>query len=187
MNVETNSQALLLPVLVFRLRALVLALGESASPAWWNTQFMNETGLRFLERLYPRTFYKAAVHAAACAASDVHDKAAGRVGVYHLFRLPETLEAAVTRMPQDGDDAFFASFRDSLGRQETLLELLSSLYSVVNVEDADGNSGAKRVGTVNDLTTMDGFERVAALYHHAFLRGRPVFPYCAVDHNGGSA
>jgi len=187
MNAETESRALPLPFLFFRLRALVLSLGESASPAWWNTQFMNETGLRFLERLYPRTFYKAAVHAGACAASDVHDKAAGRVGVYHLFRLPETLEAEVSRMPQNGDEAFFASFRAGLGQQETLLGLLGSLYGAVNVADADDSSGAKRVGTVNDLTTMDGFERVAALYHRAFLRGRPVFPYCAVDHNGGSA
>lgn len=43
------------PRLILRLRAVVLALGESAAPAWWKTEFMNETGPRFLERLYPRT------------------------------------------------------------------------------------------------------------------------------------
>jgi hypothetical protein len=62
-----------LGLLALRLRALVLALGESTTPAWWKTEFMNETGLRFLERLYPRTSFQAAVHAAGKAASDAHD------------------------------------------------------------------------------------------------------------------
>jgi len=66
---------------VFRLRAVVLALGESAQPPWWRTAFLNETGLRFLERLYPRTAFHAAVHAAGHAACDVHDQAIGRRGV----------------------------------------------------------------------------------------------------------
>ncbi len=65
MNTEHENQALPLPFLALRLRAVVLALGESASPAWWKTEFLNETGLRFLDRLYPRTSVHAAVHAAA--------------------------------------------------------------------------------------------------------------------------
>jgi hypothetical protein len=40
-----NKQSL--PILAFHLRALVLVLGESATPVWWKTEFMNETGLSF--------------------------------------------------------------------------------------------------------------------------------------------
>jgi hypothetical protein len=65
-----------LPLLILRLRAIVLALGESAASPWWKTEFMDENWLRFLERLYPRTFYLAAIHAAGKAAIDAHDRAA---------------------------------------------------------------------------------------------------------------
>ncbi|MCX7634437.1 MAG: BrxE family protein, partial [Syntrophales bacterium] len=68
MTTDNETQKPTLPLLILRLRAVVLALGESASPAWWKTEFMNETGLRFLERLYPRTTFQAAVHAAGKAA-----------------------------------------------------------------------------------------------------------------------
>ena len=80
---------------IIRLRVVVLALGESAQPPWWRTGFLNETGLRFLERLYPRSAFRAAVHAAGKAACEIHDQAIGRRGVFHLFRLPEALEAEV--------------------------------------------------------------------------------------------
>ena len=109
MTSEHEMQNPPLPLLVFRLRALVLALGESTAPAWWKTELMNETGLRFLERLYPRTSFQAAVHAAGKAASDAHDRAVGRVGVYHLFRLPESLETEINRMLPDSDEGFVST------------------------------------------------------------------------------
>jgi len=90
---------------IIRLRAVVLALGESVQPPWWRTGFLNETGLRFLERLYPRSAFRAAVHAAGKAACEIHDQAIGRRGVFHLFRLPEALEAEVRA---------FASFSENV-------------------------------------------------------------------------
>jgi hypothetical protein len=108
------------PILAFRLRALVLALGECVLPPWWKTGFMSETGFRFLERLYPHTFVHAAVYSAGKAACDIHDRAVGRVGVYHLFRLPETLEAGVHAIPPAEDVDFIAQFRSCLGEPEGL-------------------------------------------------------------------
>jgi len=107
---DTASQ---IPLHIFgiRLRTLVLALGESSNPAWWKTEFMNETGLRFLERLYPRTPVRAAVHAAGRAACEIHDRAVGRVGVYHLFRLPEALESEATTIK--ALDRAAAAYRDA--------------------------------------------------------------------------
>jgi len=171
-----------LPLLVLRLRALVLAIGESTTPVWWNTGFMNETGLRFLERLYPRTFFHAAVHAAGKAASNAHDRAVGRVGVYHLFRLPEFLETEIHRVPPDLDQNIFSALRSALGRPEKLMELLAPLCGGTGTDAAPG---AKRIGTDKDLMTTAGFEKTASAYHHAFAQGKPGFPYFTAEPNVG--
>lgn len=183
MKMEHQKQILPVPLHALRLRALVLALGESVRPAWWKTEFMNETGLRFLERLYPRTSFEAAVHAAGRAACDVHDRAVGRVGVYHLFRLPESLEAEINRIPPDSDVEFVSRFRASLGHPDKLMELLAALWS--GDEGTDTAPGAKRIGTDRDLMTADGFEKTAAVYRHAFTQGKPGFPYFAAEQDGG--
>lgn len=175
MTSEHEKQVTTLPLLIlFRLRALVLALGESTSPAWWKTEFMNETGLRFLERLYPRTSFQAAVQAAGKAASEVHDRAVGRAGVYHLFRLPESLETELHRMPPDPADAFLPILRNALGRPEELMRLLTPMCSS---EGADVAPGAKMIGTDMDLMTTVGLMKTAAVYHTAFARNKPGFPY----------
>lgn len=182
MTSEHEKQKPPLPHIVFRLRALVLALGESTAPTWWKTEFMNETGLRFLERLYPRTSFQAAVHAAGKAASDAHDRAVGRVGVYHLFRLPESMETEINRMPPDSDRVFFSALRAALGRPEKLMELLVPLCSGTGTDTAPG---AKRIGTDKDLMTTAGFEKTASAYHHAFAQGKPGFPYFTAETDGG--
>jgi len=183
MKTEHERQILPLPVLAFRLRALVLALGECARPSWWKTEFMNETGLRFLERLYPRTSFRAAVHAAGKAACEAHDRAVGRIGVYHLFRLPESLEAEINRTSPNADDGFVAGIRSALGDSGRLLKLLASLC--IGTEGMDSAPGAKRIGTDRDLITVDAFGKAASVYHRAFSQGKPGFPYFAVDQAGG--
>ena len=171
-----------LPLTVLKLQAVILALGESATPPWWKTEFMNETGLRFLERLYPRTSFRAAVHAAGKAASDVHDRAVGRIGVYHLFRLPESLETEMNRIPPDADEGFFAALRAAFGQPYKLLALLTPLCGSA---EADAAPGAKRIGADKDLITAVGFEKTAAVYHHAFTQGKPGFPYFTAEQSGG--
>jgi len=169
------------PLLVFRLRALVLALGESTDPAWWKTGFMNETGLRFLERLYPRTSFQAAVHAAGKAACGVHDRAVGRVRVYHLFRLPESLETELHRMFPDPADDFLRRLRSALGRPEELMKLLARMCGG---ERAEVSPGAKKIGTEKDLMTPAGLSKTAAVYFTAFARKKPAFPYFTVESDG---
>ena len=163
-----------LALLILRLRAVVLALGESVSPAWWNSELMNETGLRFLERLYPRTAFGAAVQAAGKAATDAHDRAVGRVGVYHLFRLPESLEIELHQVSPHLTDDFFSKLRNALKQPEDLMELLASMC---DGEEAEAAPGAKRIGTDSDLMTMAALRKTAAVYHTAFARKKPGFPY----------
>lgn len=178
MQSNPNAQSVSRPAL--RLRALTLALGESVRPQWWTTQFMSEAGMRFLERLYPRTAFQAAIHAAGRAACDVHDRAVGRVGVYHLFRLPESLELDMARIPPDFDQEFVAELRAGLGTPEKLLALLAAMCEGVEVETA---GGARRIGSDLDSLTLPSLRRVAAIYHGAFAHGKPAFPYfTAEDH-----
>ena len=176
MKKDNQAQALL-HILAIRLRVLILALGESAQPPWWKTEFMNKTGLSFLERLYPRTPIRAAVHAAGRAACDAHDKAVGRVGVYHLFRLPESLESEIHAFPSFGDDEFISQFRLCLGRREDLIKMLTTLCS--DQEPTTGTAGPKRIGTELDATKMEALVRAAAVYRDAFTQGKPAFPYFA--------
>jgi len=165
-----------------RLRVLVLALGESALPAWWKTEFMNETGLRFLERLYPRSSFRAAVHAAGKAACEVHDRAVGRVGVYHLFRLPESLEVDVYESQPSTDEGFIESLRSCLGQQDKLLDMLTPLCD--GEELKNNAAGPRRIGTDSDAATVEALGRAAAVYHQAFNLGQPTFPYFAAEQNG---
>ena len=165
-----------------RLRALVLALGESALPAWWKTEFMNETGLRFLERLYPRSSFRAAVHAAGKAACEIHDRAVGRVGVYHFFRLPESLEVDVYSIRPSTDEDFIGSLRSCLGQQDKLLEMLTSLCD--GEELKNNAAGPRRIGADSDAATVEALGRAAAVYHRAFKLRKPTFPYFATDQNG---
>lgn len=181
MTADRQSQTLQLPLIALRLRALVLALGESTKPPWWKTEFMNETGLRYLERLYPRTALRAAIYAAGRAASDVHDRAVGRVGVYHLFRLPESLETDLNRSRENSQETFNSAFRAALGQADKLLELLTPLRGH---SKADIATGARRLGTGKDMLTAAGFESMTAVYHAAFTQGKPCFPYFAADQPG---
>ena len=182
MTTADQTPTLPVPLLLLRLRAVVLALGESVTPAWWRTEFMNETGLRFLERLFPRTTFHAAVHAAGKAASEAHDRAVGRVGVYHLFRLPEPLEIELRRMPTDPADDYFYTLRNALGRPEELIKLLAL---ICDGEEADCAPGAQNIGTDKDLMDMAGLRRAAAVYHAAFGINRPGFPYFTARMDGG--
>jgi hypothetical protein len=46
------------------LRIVALALSENQHTGWWRSQFLAPTSLSFLDRLYPRSAFAAAVQAA---------------------------------------------------------------------------------------------------------------------------
>ncbi len=71
-----------------KLRALVAYLGESASPKWWDTAYLNDVGKKYLIINFPRTSLAAGVNGAGLAAKRLHDERIGRTRVYHLFRFP---------------------------------------------------------------------------------------------------
>ena len=165
--------------LLFQLRALVLALGEKAAPSWWKSEFMNETGFRFLARIYPRTFFKAAVQAAGRAASDAHDRAVGRIGVYHLFRLPDSLELEISRLRWDSEEEFASMFRASFDDDSKLMDLLATICE--GIEPDEKTVGAKKVGYDKDLFKISALKRIAGMYRQAFAQGNQCFPYFEIE------
>lgn len=178
MTLQRNPQNRPLPELAFCIRAVTLALGESARPQWWATQFLNETGMRFLERLYPRSAFHAAIYAAGRAACDTHDKAVGRIGVYHLFRMPEPLESEIARVPPDFDPPFLLQLRSELGSPDKLMALLGSMSGGLNLDMA---AGARRIGIDRDAATPSGLRKMAAVYQQAFRECKPAFPYFTAE------
>jgi hypothetical protein len=76
---------------LLRLRIAVAYLGEKEQFAWWSTRFLGSTGRRFLEFIYPRSAFAAAVTSASEAAKTFHDFRIGKGRIYHLFRLPHLL------------------------------------------------------------------------------------------------
>lgn len=164
---------------ILRLRVLVSALGGSAHARWWRTEFLTPAGLRFLERLYPRTSHSAAIHATAAAARALHDSSIGRGGTYHLFRLPERFEGQVRTLA--GNGFLDQVVRDLLPSLETREPLLAR-FDGLSPELPESEPGPQRIGSVRDLRRNNGVvARWAGAYFHAFRSEYRVFPYLEVE------
>jgi len=155
-----------------RLRILVLALGENASPPWWRTNLLSEAGRRFCERLFPRTALAAAVNSGGKAACAAHDEAIGRRSVFHLFRLPEAVERDIRQVLMDDRDAVDA-LASLLGSRE---EMLSHLETMATGAKA-GGPGPQKVASVSELVNAEGYRRMADIYLSGFKAGTKSFPY----------
>lgn len=155
---------------ITRLRFLVGFLGEKNQGHWWDTSFMNTTGLRFLNNTFPRTTLSAAFVSTSEAARSVHDLRIGRVSVFHLFRFPAELE-----------DALQVSAGKSLDPScsETLFESGRALDELKTVAKREVSAvpGPIQVGNVNDALKPATISAIAAHYHAAFASGLQSYPY----------
>jgi len=82
------------------LRLAVGFLGQQKQSGWWDCNFLDAIGIRFLDNTFPRTAWRAALRSTTEAACIVHDKAIGRVGNFHLFRFPPALEDQLEQVCQ---------------------------------------------------------------------------------------
>ena len=161
-----------------RLRIVVSVLGEAAHAKWWRTEFLTAAGLRFLDRLYPRTNRTAALHSAGTAAREMHDTSIGRGGVYHLFRLPEPLEGQYRALARDGHvDELVREIEPILGDRTALLTQLDVLAG----GGPEAAPGPQRIGNVRDLNNGASLGRWASAYGHAFRNDYRVFPYVETE------
>lgn len=153
-----------------RLRIAVAYLGERSQFTWWKSSFLNLTGWRFLERLFPRTSRAAGVGAAIEAAKRIHDEAIGKGGVIHLFRFGEEAESQLheTLMAFSADDI------------EALCRSADETQAFLDTEyagDATPAIGPVQVGTLDDASKPALRGILARHYLVAFTASTPVFPY----------
>ena len=158
------------PSAVLCLRILVLTLGETHHAGWWKSQFLSHTGLSFLERIYPRSTFAAAVRSVGQAARAVHDANVGKGDVFHLFRLPREIEREIDTVLTAQSQALQTQYQPLLENRARLLDALEPL-------DGTAQAGPS-VGPIR-LSAKPG-ERapaMAAAYWQAFRDGTQVFPY----------
>lgn len=180
MHSASTDQSNLLGEIIW-LRILVLALGETCELPWWRTKYMSSVGFRFLERVYPRTFLKAALNASGKAARDVHDQSVGKVAVHHLFRLPPGLEAKIQQFQLKLSAEDLSELRETIGNRTRLLEKLEEIIN--NTTHTAELGGALKIGTEADCYNEQSYEQMAAIYHSAFTENKKVFPYFSDERN----
>ena len=125
------------------LRLVVGYLGQRKLSGWWDCDLLSPTGFRFLETIFPRTACAAALRSTTEAACTVHDRALGRVGNYHLFRLPPTLE---DRLQQTIEDLDWSEAAKQIESPDTAMEALKQLADAV-VKAPEGDRKSTRLNS----------------------------------------
>jgi hypothetical protein len=165
----------LLPVEdLITIRAIVGFLGEKPQFGWWDTNFLSETGLKFLTTTFPRTAFSAGVNSVTEASKRLHDNRIGKGRVYHLFRMPEFVEQRIHNRLADFDpSALLPSFSD----KDTALEKLVSITD----SSPPASEGPVQVGNGRNLLQLSSLKKVAKHYSNAFEKGIQTFPYFSED------
>jgi hypothetical protein len=157
---------------IVRLRLLVGFLGERRQSNWWDCGFLDATGTGFLQRTFPRSFLLAALRSTTEAARLVHDSRIGRVGVFHLFRLPVETEDQLEACVPEADYAPVGG--GGLMRDSTLEELGRLTKSRLTAPQ-----GPVQIGVPEKILTPTSVSELAAHYHSAFMGNFQCFPYFA--------
>lgn len=173
MPVELAKSAQIIDLFV-RLRLAVGYLGQRKMSGWWDCDMHDTTGLRFLENVFPRTFRAAALRSTNEAACRVHDQALGRVGSYHLFRLPPALEDHLEHDLAKMDWTEASKFIET---REAAMKALKQLADTV----VKAPPGPVQVGVERKILAATAIHELAAHYHSAFQDGIRCFPYFAPE------
>ena len=147
-----------------RLRWLVGFLGSKKNAGWWDCSFMDSTGIQFLTNAFPRSAASAALQATAEAAQRDHDDALGRIGSYHLFRLPIQIEDRLQDIEiQD----------EATATKEAAMEELAAMADA----SIEAPEGPVQVGIEKKILTDTSLKELAAHYHSAISKGIRCYPY----------
>ena len=157
-----------------QLRLVVGYLGQRKQAGWWDCDLLDATGMRFLETVFPRTARSAALRSTAEAACIVHDKALGRVGNYHLFRLPPALE---DRLENCIDELDLTESSKQIDSRDSAMDVLKGFADAV----VKAPSGPVQVGVERRILASTAVHELAAHYHSAFQDGIRCFPYFAPE------
>ena len=162
---------------IITLRLAVGYLGQRKQAGWWDCEFLDVTGIRFLEATFPRTAWAAALRSTTEAACIVHDQALGRVGNSHLFRLPPALEDQLEHALERID---WTAACKQIESRDVAMGLLKRIADAV----IKAPTGPVQVGMTHRILTLTALHELAAHYHSAFQDGIRCFPYFAPEKNG---
>ena len=161
---------------ICHLRLHVAALGERLSPPWWRTEFLSSTGLRYVQRLFPRIYLAAALESATVAARRDHDANIGRRS-FHLFRLPAHMERQLADLIRT-EGAWAKAITP-----DTPVQLIEVLEAFVLQGTTLTGTGPRLLGSIKDISTPTIINTLASLYAYAARKGERIYPYFeAVDH-----
>ena len=156
-----------------RIRLLVAALGERLPQPWWRSQFLTPTGVRYVERIFPRLPLAAALASVTLAARREHD-ANLAIQTYHLFRLPPHLEDLLSESVRDGA-------LDANDLPDTVEALTKELEQIHVGDSPSTATGPKSLGKINELLSPDTLGRMASMYAAAAREQTRVYPYFETD------
>ncbi len=155
-----------LVVKLSRIRWLVAFLGSKKNFNWWDCSFLDETGLKFLAMTFPRSADSAALEATLQAAQRVHDAAIGRIGSYHLFRLPTVTQQRLAGASETNTGL--------VSKDDALREL-----GALGDPSIKAPEGPVQIGVEKRIVTNESLKELASHYHSAFEQGIHCYPYFA--------
>jgi hypothetical protein len=155
---------------IAELRILVGFLGEKNQANWWSSDFLNETGSSFLAPIFNNSLFLAQFNGVTAAAAKIHDADIGVGYIYHLFRLPISLEQASAEAFHD--KLFTQTLKDNLSSQGLALARLANLATKLEI----ALPGPQSLGLMKDDLSLQ-LKSAAGIYLSAFTIGIKSFPY----------
>lgn len=156
---------------IVNLRLLIGYLGERSQANWWPSEFLAAKSEAFHAPVFPKVWELAQLSGVTEAARRVHDERLGIGRVFHLFRLPETIEQRcfdfLQRSPSVG------GIRNLPNSAETALTSLRGLAKTAAIAE----EGPVRAGKKSDFDKSDWTSGIASVYAGAFEIGFQTFPY----------
>jgi hypothetical protein len=153
------------------LRLAVGFLGEQEQAAWWPSMFLGRHAHAFLNPIFGGKTRMAQYHGVTEAACRAHDESIGVGRVFHLFRLPESIEQLMFNAFQEaGVPEEVTRCFDSKETAESMLASLANGPTAVR-------PGPIRLGDAGIINTLGGLAAIAATYRAAFDTGIKCYPY----------
>jgi hypothetical protein len=152
-------------------RLAVGLLGEQEQSAWWPSSFLGRHAQAFLNPIFGSKTRMAQYNGVTEAACRVHDERIGVGRVFHLYRLPETIEQRITDAFQEG------SLPEEVTRCFESTEAAESVLTGLAKGPAVVKPGPVRLGGTDMINSPDGVALAAATYRAAFHAGIKCCPY----------
>lgn len=155
--------------LIIKLRSSVGCLGEQGENKWWKGNFFSPSSAAFLKPIFHTTSHVAIYQGVKSEASIVHDEYIGNgAGVYHLFRLPETLEIDLLDIVKKHPEMFLINTQDSRSFLESYI-----------VKHDSKKVGPVFIDKIEGIANIENWKQIASFYNKAFKDNNFVYPFFA--------